>query len=232
MFELASLNELVQLKKAYLPLLYPEEHQWGLKQFGTLFCFDKLRERSGRVLEAGAGQNNFFDKNLPPEIDYWMVDKAGFYDPSAFANSAKLRKRTTFRDGLLGDFDASLPSDSFDAIFSISVLEHVPVANIAAVCADMFRLLKSGGRLIHTLDLEPLLYESVGKTYLAELLRVGFRFEKEPAVDYSRVALDGLLVEPAAIVFKYYYGQKPDPWENPPKINRHTATIKIVAEKA
>lgn len=231
MFELASLNDLIALKQRHIDKLYPEEHQWGLKQFGTLFCYERLQGISGRFLEVGVGQNRFFDANLPASIDYWGIDKSGFYDEKAFRHSASLRTRMTYVDGLLGDNSPDLPASSFDAVFSISVLEHTPVANINAACRDMHRVLKPGGIAIHTLDLTSGHYETIGKAYLRELQEAGFAFERDPRVDYRLMAEEGLLTEPAAIVFKYYSGRREHPWENPPAINQHTATVKIVARK-
>jgi SAM-dependent methyltransferase len=173
MFELASANDLIELKAKYLDKLYPEESQWGLKQFGTLFCYEQLRNQKGRFLEIGAGQNRFFDEHLDAKIDYWVVDSSGFYDAAKYKHSASLRKRTTLIDGMIGQFLPALPSESFDAIFSVSVLEHVPVARISDVCKDMYRLLKLGGYLIHSIDLTPGNYESIGTAFLRELQALG-----------------------------------------------------------
>jgi SAM-dependent methyltransferase len=231
MFELANLNEFIALKARNTTRLYPEEHQWGLKQFGTLFCLDYLSSKEGRFLEVGAGQNRFFDEHLPPAIDYWAIDKSGFYDREKYRHSASLRRRTTLVDGLLGDFSPALPDNSFDAVFSISALEHVKVEQVPDVCRDMCRILKPGGIAVLTLDLPPSLYETIGSAYEDASPAAGFRYLAEPAVDYSRVATDGLLCEPAAIVFKFYYGRREDPWQDPPKLNEHTCAIKVVAEK-
>lgn len=48
---------------------------------------------------------------------------------------------------------ANLPSDSFDRAFSISVLEHMPDAEIENVVGELYRILKPGGELILTVDL-------------------------------------------------------------------------------
>ena len=53
----------------------------------------------------------------------------------------------------MGEFDESLKDGSFDAIFSISVIEHVPDEMIGDCFADMARLLKPGGRMLHAIDI-------------------------------------------------------------------------------
>ncbi len=55
-------------------------------------------------------------------------------------------------DGYLGSFDSKLPSDYFDMVFSVSVIEHVPLVEYEAFFADMHRILKPGGVHIHSYD--------------------------------------------------------------------------------
>ena len=115
----------------------------------------------------GAGQNRFFDEHLDRAVDYWVVDNPGFYDAAKYRHSASLRRRTTLVDGLVGNFLPGLPSESFDIIFSISVLEHVPVEHVSKdVCKDMYRLLAPGGRIVHTLDMTPDIYETMERPSL------------------------------------------------------------------
>lgn len=49
--------------------------------------------------------------------------------------------------------EARLPSESFDRVVSISVLEHIPEADLTTLLAEVRRLLKPGGRFVATLDL-------------------------------------------------------------------------------
>jgi 2-polyprenyl-3-methyl-5-hydroxy-6-metoxy-1,4-benzoquinol methylase len=48
---------------------------------------------------------------------------------------------------------AGLAAESFDLVFSISVLEHLPMHEIAGAVREAFRLLRPGGRLVMTVDL-------------------------------------------------------------------------------
>jgi len=53
----------------------------------------------------------------------------------------------------MGEFSPELADASFDVVFSISVLEHVPGDRLAECFADMARLLRPGGRMLHAIDL-------------------------------------------------------------------------------
>jgi SAM-dependent methyltransferase len=49
--------------------------------------------------------------------------------------------------------EAGLPSDHFDRVVSISVIEHIPKEDIVALLEHVRRVLKPGGRFVMTLDL-------------------------------------------------------------------------------
>lgn len=57
---------------------------------------------------------------------------------------------------------SSLPSNFFDVVYSMSVLEHVPAQIMPAVWKHMDSLLKPGGELLHGIDL---LFPSNGGIY-------------------------------------------------------------------
>jgi SAM-dependent methyltransferase len=52
----------------------------------------------------------------------------------------------------LGDNDPLLADNSFDALFSVSVVEHVPTAALNAFHNDQLRVLRTGGIFIHAID--------------------------------------------------------------------------------
>ncbi len=56
-------------------------------------------------------------------------------------------------DAYLGDFNKALADESFDIVFSISVLEHVPDESLADCFADMARILRPGGWMLHAIDM-------------------------------------------------------------------------------
>jgi len=227
MFRLATCNDLLALKAKYPEVVYPEKHAWGLKQLGTLFCFDRIKMLAPpTLLEVGAGHNRFFDQHVPPECEYWMADSPGFYDAARYEAARLQRTRTRMIDSLLGSAGDALPADYFAMVFSVSVLEHVPVKDIPRVCQEMFRVLKPGGYAVHTIDLTPMRYETLGKAYQAEIGRAGGVFVEEPSVDYARCAENGVLFETLQYVVSYYYKK------TKLRIDQLTSSVAVVAQKA
>lgn len=49
--------------------------------------------------------------------------------------------------------NADLPAGSYDAVLSVSVIEHIPDEHIAPLMREIGRLLRPGGRFIATIDL-------------------------------------------------------------------------------
>jgi SAM-dependent methyltransferase len=111
------------------------------------------------VLEIGGGLSGFqfvLDRagchvtNVDPGMEAhkrdWPVDERSMQRLNrAFGTSVVLR------NCLLQD--AHLPGDSFDLVFSISVLEHIPIGEVPETVALIYDLLKPGGRFVLTLDL-------------------------------------------------------------------------------
>ncbi|GLS24618.1 class I SAM-dependent methyltransferase [Marinibactrum halimedae] len=73
----------------------------------------------------------------------------------------------------LGDFSSELQEDSFDIIYSISVVEHVPLSQLKNMMADAARLLKPGGKILHLID-----------TYIFDTLCEGQRYYSERGEAY------------------------------------------------
>ena len=91
----------------------------------------------------------------------------------------------------LGDFDPRLVGASFDAVFSISVVEHIPDEALAPSFADMARILKPGGRLLHAIDIflfdDPVELSRL-RLYFEACTQpgLGLRWEREPAITAER----------------------------------------------
>jgi hypothetical protein len=93
-------------------------------------------------------------------VEPWIADDFGLgsNEPmwSRWGDPLELPKRfptVRYIFRRLGDFAPELPSDSFDRVFSVSTLEHLPMAARLAVLQDMHRILAPGGRELHTIDL-------------------------------------------------------------------------------
>jgi glycosyltransferase involved in cell wall biosynthesis len=108
----------------------------------------------GRLLEIGAGDP--FVASLLEQLGYeaWIVDPYDGRDggPSDFEAIRSGYPDINFLRGLFpDDVDHGLEG-SFDCVYSISVLEHVPLQEVERVCAGMRRFARQGGNLVHAVD--------------------------------------------------------------------------------
>ncbi|MEZ0075367.1 SAM-dependent methyltransferase [Planotetraspora sp. GP83] len=114
-----------------------------------------------RAVEIGGGMSGFqfaLDRsgarviNVDPFVGYGEAD-APWPDPveSHKALNRLLGTRVELRRSRLGA--AGLPSDSADAVYCISTLEHLAAAEVDEVLAEARRILRPGGDLVLTVDL-------------------------------------------------------------------------------
>ena len=239
LFRYATCDDLIKLKAKYPQYCLSDvpdresltSRGWGLKQMGTLFCAEKIHEvEPSTVLEIGAGCDTFFDKHFGDKMEYWMID-SGNYDPHGrFDAALQRRRRTKFVRGLLGSYNPELPDAYFDLVFSMSVLEHVPWEEKDDVYADMFRILKPGGWIAHSIDV-------VGNNAFREydhIKRAGFILPRKPDLHICANTSKGpaTLFEPLALVYLRHYGiDRPDKWTKLRSVTLHELTILATARK-
>ncbi|CAH2029931.1 class I SAM-dependent methyltransferase [Trichlorobacter ammonificans] len=210
MLRLATCKDLIDLLGHYNKTKYINDNDfaWGLKQLGTLFCIQQIEKTKPRnVLEAGAGLNLFFDTHFGQLFEYWISDSSGFYPEEAFKEAMSLRRNTRYVDGLLGDFSSELPENYFDLVFSISVLEHTPFNKLSSVFKDIHRVLRPGGKSVHTIDVNPYSPAANFSELLMMIEGAGFAFDQEPLKFLWDIhsAQEPVLLEPLRIVYEYYY---------------------------
>ena len=112
------------------------------------------RGRRGRLLEIGAGEPFVADLLQRLGHEVWIVDP---YDGSGNGPREFRRFRgechdLTFIRDQFSDATRKLKPASFDCIYSISVLEHVPAPGLTRVMAGLRRFLKPDGATIHAVD--------------------------------------------------------------------------------
>jgi SAM-dependent methyltransferase len=242
LFRYATCDDLIGLMAKY-PQYCREDrdsdksHAWGLKAMGTLFCVDRIiRFKPFRVLEVGAGWNCNFDELFGNKLEYWMIDEGSDigWDKGSrekFEASTRQRKHTHYIRGLMGNFIPELPDESFDLVFSISVIEHVPPGQKNNFYKDMFRILKPGGIIAHSIDIAD---EFLGRAEFESILKAGFHMPKRPDLRIRVRANEGnpTLFEDLWTVFHGYLGlHRPDKWENLKKVQCHYPTILVFAQK-
>jgi SAM-dependent methyltransferase len=165
----------------------------GVQDAYVLSRTDNLR--GARILEVGGGNSRVLAA-LSDELrgnECWNADRfegAGG-GPTRNLNSERIRTAKCF----LGEFSDELPSEYFDYVLSVSVVEHVPTVDLEAFFADSARVLRPGGRIIHAIDLYVYDFDSQHQHRAQNRVRIReyrsfgdrpdlrLRFVDEPAVD-------------------------------------------------
>lgn len=128
-----------------------DKSTWTLKSIQDAWAYSELRGSKGlRICEVGGGIPRVLPK-LAAANECWNIDKLeglgnGPTEESKVGGIHRL-------DAYLGDFDPRLADESFDVVFSLSVLEHVPDDRYLDCFRDMARILKPGGVMLHAIDL-------------------------------------------------------------------------------
>lgn len=125
------------------------QRPWALKA-----VLARVSARGARLLEIGAGEPFVADLLQRLGHEVWIVDP---YDGSGNGPREFRRFRGECRDlkFVRAQFSAAtrkLKPASFDCIYSISVLEHIPAAGLVGVMAGLRRFLKPDGITIHAVD--------------------------------------------------------------------------------
>lgn len=127
----------------------PKEHT--LKEIQDTYILSLLGKVKGkRILEVGGG-NSRVAQLLGRNNEVWLVD--GFEGKDGGPAKAPTLPGVKIVLGYMGQNLKEVPSNYFDYVFSISVVEHVPTDKYADCFRDISRVLAPGGRTIHAIDL-------------------------------------------------------------------------------
>lgn len=126
-----------------------------LKTYQDLFTYTLICDNlpaGARLLEIGGG-NSRVARWLEGQFEIWNLDKLEGAGHGPVAGAGEHEPRLV-RD-YIGSFNQALADHSFDCVFSISTMEHVPEdrSTFADILADTRRLLKPGGVCFHTIDI-------------------------------------------------------------------------------
>ncbi len=149
----ATVREFHRLADEY-PQLLPRNED--LKSFQRPWCVDRLLKclpQGGRVLEIGADKCDLVPFLRSRRFDVWVID---VYDHFGGGTGTLDLVQQKFPDlpitrGFLHE-DRSLPTSHFDAVYSCSVIEHIPLEHLEATVQQIERVLKPGGVSIHAID--------------------------------------------------------------------------------
>ncbi|MEQ8667318.1 MAG: methyltransferase domain-containing protein [Rhodospirillales bacterium] len=251
MIRLATTRDLIELKAKYRDKwLTEEDHaitklrdptwtltedaQWGLKQMGSLFCWDAIATRKPKtLLEVGAGYDLTFGRRMTDDQEFWIADTKGFYPQNLLDEANKVRK-ARFVDTLVGKFHPELPENYFDIVFSVSALEHSNHDMIPNICKDMFRVTKPGGVSAHSIDVHGCYTEGIAKMWFEAAQAAGFLIAGGFGENRWIISPDrgsSVLSESLSRVFLNYEGRREDPWTDPVIPMGPYGTILLLAEK-
>ncbi len=122
-----------------------------LKSVQDLAVYQVVREASGkRIAEIGGGDSRLLPK-LAQNNHCSNVEK--FDGTHGGPNQPVPMEGVEIINSYLGEQDSRLGDASFDIVFSVSVVEHVPADQLSAFHDDQFRILKPGGMFVHAIDM-------------------------------------------------------------------------------
>jgi SAM-dependent methyltransferase len=158
---------------------------YTLKAMQDAWILDQARELDGaRILEVGGGYSRVLPtlsgRNSCFNLDRFEGVAGG---PSTVPEQPGIRVIL----GYIGDFEPALEPSSFDFVFSISVVEHIPHDRLADAFSDMYRCLKPGGRCCHAIDhfvgdAELAYSDRSLRAYMDAVERSGLHFAEHPKV--------------------------------------------------
>lgn len=156
MFRLANGSLIWPVWQKYPDIFEPMVRFNILKPLGHAFVIDYIeRNRPLRILEIGHGALSPTFTIMENQCECWgldTIDPHKTVDPELLSKLRRDYPKITFCDGYLGTGVDVLPSDYFDLVYSVSVIEHVPQANLPDFYREMRRILRPGGVHLHSYD--------------------------------------------------------------------------------
>jgi SAM-dependent methyltransferase len=165
MYKIARSKDLWKCRESYPDIFLNQFKTRSLKPLGHATIIEYVNKHfieSGKtcnVLEIGHGGDSPFFKifSNSDKIKCYGIDdydKDNTVSISALEKLRALYTNVTFYNGYLGGGygGAELPSDFFDLVFSVSVVEHIPTDSLKNFNKDIFRILRPGGLQIHSYD--------------------------------------------------------------------------------
>jgi SAM-dependent methyltransferase len=142
---------LLQRAQKRIKLFFLPEGLYNLKDVQDAFIMSRLgNERGKRILEIGGGVPRVL-RRLSKDNETWLIDR--YEGVGRGPKEVPHLPGIHFIQGYMGEFIQQLPDGYFDDIFSVSVIEHVPLDGLESFFADCVRVLKPSGRMFHAIDI-------------------------------------------------------------------------------
>jgi len=147
----------------------------------------KLDSKEGQKIAEIGGGNSRILSSMSKNAECWNIDKleGDGNGPISHELSDDIKIVKSF----MGSFDSNIPDNYFDSIFSISVMEHIPIDHFSDFYKDCRRILKPNGLMAHAIDIyitdEPISLAEQNRieSYLKEAEKQGFKLLLSPQIN-------------------------------------------------
>jgi SAM-dependent methyltransferase len=137
--------------KGYLKELKAANISYQLKTAQDLSIYRLIRDCAGlKIGEIGGGNSRILEK-LAEQNTCFNIEKFEGRDQGP-GQEIKLRNVSNI-SAYIGEFSDDIQEQTFDLIFSISVVEHIATEELENFFRDSLRILKPGGVFIHAIDM-------------------------------------------------------------------------------
>jgi len=128
----------------------PATAKWHLKDIQDAVAYSYLYNKEALdIAEIGAGHSRLLATLVGRNRCYAIDEYKG---AGGGPKSRPVLEKVEFINCIVGNSGDLIKDESFDIIFSVSVVEHVPSNQLPYFFKDCWRILKSGGLMIHLID--------------------------------------------------------------------------------
>ena len=128
----------------------PATSKWHLKDIQDTIAYSYLYDKVGmNIAEIGAGHSRLLQPLTQTNHCHAIDEYKGV---GGGPKNRPLLDKVEFVSCSIGNSKSVIVEESFDIIYSVSVVEHVPSNQLPAFFSDCRRILKPGGLMVHLID--------------------------------------------------------------------------------
>lgn len=182
--------------------LYQMDDWWHIKTIQDAIVLHRYKDLKGkRVADIGSSQGRII-RHLAKHNECFCID--GLVDHTGGVSQLPKIPGAANIVATIGEFSKDVPENFFDVIYSISVVEHVPDAMCDDFFRDCARMLKSGGEMMHLIDLY-VESDPAGNAAMNDRLEL---YRRAFELGFERISDEEL--PPGGVAFDCSYATNPD----------------------